>query len=46
MWTVSWNGRDYWNLMRENSYLVGELVDADPLDQLQGASITYRIAVG
>jgi len=30
----------------ENSYLAGELVDADPMDQLLGASITYRIAVG
>ena len=30
----------------QNSYLAGELVDADPMDQLLGASITYRIAVG
>ena len=30
----------------ENSYLAGELIGADPMDQLLGASITYRIAVG
>ncbi len=30
----------------ENSYLAGDAVDADPMDQLLGASITYRIAVG
>jgi len=30
----------------ENSYLVGEVVDDDPLNQLLGHSITYRIAVG
>ena len=30
----------------ENSYLAGEAVEAGPLDQLLGHSITYRIAVG
>ena len=30
----------------ENSYLAGDAVEADPMDQLLGASITYRIAVG
>lgn len=30
----------------ENSYLVGEAVDEDPMAQLLGHSITYRIAVG
>ena len=30
----------------ENSYLVGDEIDAGPLAQLQGASITYRVAVG
>jgi len=30
----------------ENSYLVGDELEAGPLDPLLGASITYRIAVG
>ncbi len=30
----------------ENSYMSGELIEAGPLDQLLGHSITYRIAVG
>ena len=30
----------------ENSYLAGDSVDDDPLNQLLGSSITYRIAVG
>ena len=30
----------------ENSYLVGDEIDAGPLAQLQGASITWRVAVG
>ncbi len=30
----------------DNSYLVGEVKEAGPLDQLLGHSITYRIAVG
>ena len=30
----------------ENSYVVGDEIDAGPLAQLQGASITYRVAVG
>jgi hypothetical protein len=30
----------------ENSYLVGDEIDAGPLAQLQGASITYRVAIG
>jgi len=30
----------------ENSYLTGETMDDDPLNQLLGSSITYRIAVG
>ncbi len=30
----------------ESSYLAGEALEAEPLDQLLGHSITYRIAVG
>jgi hypothetical protein len=30
----------------ENSYLAGNAVDENPLNQLLGSSITYRIAVG
>ena len=30
----------------ENSYLAGDVVADDPMDQLRGHSITYRIAVG
>ena len=30
----------------ENSYLSGDILEAGPLDQLLGHSITYRIAVG
>jgi len=30
----------------ENSYLAGDAVDDDPMSQLLGHSITYRIAVG
>ena len=30
----------------ENSYLASDTVDEDPMTQLQGHSITYRIAVG
>ena len=30
----------------ENSYLAGDAVDEDPIAQLLGHSITYRIAVG
>ena len=29
-----------------SSYLAGEAVEANPMDQLLGASITYRIAAG
>lgn len=30
----------------ENSYLAGDVLEASPMDQLVGSSITYRIAVG
>jgi len=30
----------------ENSYLAGDGLEAGPLDQILGSSITYRIAVG
>ena len=30
----------------ENSYLVGDALEAGPMEQLLGSSITYRIAVG
>jgi hypothetical protein len=30
----------------ENRYLAGETVEAGPMDQLLGHSITYRIAMG
>jgi len=30
----------------ENSYLAGDAVEAGPMDQLLGSSITYRIALG
>jgi len=30
----------------DNSYLAGEAVEAGPMEQLLGSSITYRIAVG
>lgn len=30
----------------ENSYLVGDDLEAGPMEQLLGSSITYRIAVG
>lgn len=30
----------------ENSYLVGDALEAGPMDQLLGHSITYRIAIG
>jgi Putative transposase len=30
----------------ENSYLIGDGLEAGPMDQLLGSSITYRIAVG
>ena len=30
----------------ENSYLAGDALEAGPMDQLLGSSITYRIAVG
>jgi hypothetical protein len=30
----------------ENSYLAGDVLEAGPMDQLLGSSITYRIAVG
>jgi hypothetical protein len=30
----------------ENSYLAGDAVEAGPMDQLRGHSITYRIAIG
>jgi len=30
----------------ENSYLSGDLLDNDSMLQLQGSSISYRIAVG
>jgi hypothetical protein len=30
----------------ENSYLIGNGLDAGPMDQLLGSSITYRIAIG
>ena len=30
----------------ENSYLAGDDLEAGPMDQLLGSSITYRIAVG
>jgi hypothetical protein len=35
-----------WHLRRQNSYLVGDTVEGEPLEQLLGHSITYRIAVG
>lgn len=35
-----------WERDAENSYLAGDAVDHDPLSQLLGSSITYRIAVG
>jgi len=30
----------------ENSYLAGDALEAGPMDQLLGHSITYRIAIG
>ena len=39
-------GRATQGAVAENSYLAGEGGEADPMDQLLGASITYRIAVG
>ena len=30
----------------ENSYLAGDALEAGPMDQLRGHSITYRIAMG
>jgi hypothetical protein len=30
----------------ENSYLAGDALEAGPMEQLLGSSITYRIAVG
>ena len=30
----------------ENGYLAGDDLDAGPMEQLLGSSITYRIAVG
>src|SRR3989344_5211259 len=30
----------------ENSYLTGDAVDEDPMHQLLGHSVTYRVAVG
>jgi hypothetical protein len=30
----------------ENSYLVGDVLEAGPMEQLLGSSITYRIAIG
>ena len=39
-------GRATHGAVAENSFLAGDAVDEDPMDQLQGHSITYRIAVG
>ncbi len=39
-------GRATQGAVAENCYLAGEGVDAEPMDQLLGHSITYRIAVG
>jgi hypothetical protein len=39
-------GRATHGAVAENSYLAGEVVADDPMDQLRGHSITYRIAVG
>jgi hypothetical protein len=30
----------------ENSYLAGDALEAGPMEQLVGSSITYRIAIG
>ena len=30
----------------ENSYLAGDDLESGPMEQLQGTSITYRVAVG
>ena len=30
----------------ENSYLAGDALEAGPMEQLLGSSITYRIAIG
>ena len=39
-------GRATHGAVAENSYLAGEGLEAGPMDQLLGSSITYRIAVG
>jgi hypothetical protein len=39
-------GRATQGAVAENSYLAGDAVDEDPMAQLLGHSITYRIAVG
>jgi len=39
-------GRATHGAVAENSYLTGEDLEAGPMDQLLGSSITYRIAVG
>ena len=39
-------GRATHGAVAENSYLAGDVVADDPMDQLRGYSITYRIAVG
>ena len=36
-----WLARD-----AENTYLAGDGLDAGPMDELMGASITYRVAIG
>lgn len=41
---LEWQGLLEWDA--ENSRRVGDAVDAGPLNQLLGHSITYRIAVG
>ena len=39
-------GRATQGAVAENNYLSGGAVDAGPIDQLLGHSITYRIAIG
>ena len=39
-------GRATHGAVAENSYLTGEGLEAGPMDELLGSSITYRIAVG
>ena len=39
-------GRATHGAVAENAYLAGDAVDDDPMNQLRGHSITYRISVG